>query len=238
MLTLGIDCSSAACSVAIARDDALVASENSPMARGHAAALPPMIAAALNATRCHARDIDMIAVSTGPGSFTGLRVAMAAAKGLALSLDCPLIGISCFDAIARRATRGSECPDFDFLLLALASKREEIFIRGIDRQGMEILPDGARTPIEIDDHLGAMNEITDNSLIYLAGEAANPLGVVLNRDEARCLARVEIGPTSSPDAADIAILAYASLTSAPPKSKSYVPGLTPVYLRPTAASSS
>lgn len=230
MLILGLDCSSASCSVAISRGGTALAREHMAMARGHAAALPPMISATLNAAGKTARDLDAIAVSTGPGSFTGLRVGMAAAKGLALALDRPLIGVSCFDAIARRATQDRNRLDFDFLLLALASKREEIFVLGLDSQGTEIIGPRALTPISVDERFGSM--MGKGHRLYLAGEAANSLADALQRAGSRCRARIEIGPARPPDAAEIAFLAHDALDRDPAPPRVYETGLAPLYIRP------
>lgn len=64
------------------------------MTRGHAEALAPMVAEALNTASLTAKDINKVAVCTGPGSFTGLRVALSFAKGFALPRKLPVIGLS------------------------------------------------------------------------------------------------------------------------------------------------
>jgi tRNA threonylcarbamoyladenosine biosynthesis protein TsaB len=230
MLILGLDCSSASCSVAISLDGIVRARTHVPMARGHAAALPPMISTVLESAGKTARDLDAVAVSTGPGSFTGLRIGMAAAKGLALSIDRPLIGVSCFDAVARRAIQSRDGLDFDILLLALASKREEIFIQGLDNQGTEIIAPVVLTPIGADQRFGSM--MKNGHRLYLAGEAARSLAEAFQRDGSRCRALFEIGPMGPPDAADIASLAHEGLDRDPAPSRVYKTGLAPLYLRP------
>jgi tRNA threonylcarbamoyladenosine biosynthesis protein TsaB len=234
MLTLAIDCSSASCSVAVTRDMIFEAGENARMERGHAAALPPMIARALAAAGQTARDLDSIAVSTGPGSFTGLRIGIAAAKGLALALDRPLIGISCFDSVARSAIRsiGDSGSAFDILIVALASKREEVFIQGRDNQGVEIIPGQVLTPKEFAEAFGA--SIGDDARIHIAGEAARILGDALQRPNSRCRAAIDFGPERPPDATDIAILAQETLLRHPRTPICYETGLSPIYMRPPA----
>lgn len=227
-----MDCSSTACSVAISRDGVRLAGEHKAMARGHAAALPPMISSVLAAAGQTPPDLDAIAVSTGPGSFTGLRVGMAAAKGLALSLDRPLVGLSCFDAVARKVTSGDAGWDFDILLLALASKREDIFVRGLNRGGVEIIPGQVLTPTAIRERFGSM--LNDAGLLLLAGEAANSLAEVFPRARSNRRARVEIGPVGPPDAADIAILAHEFFARDPARPRFYETGLAPIYMRPPA----
>ena len=232
MLILGIDCSSAACSAAIVRDGNTVCADMLTMTRGHAAALLPMVAAVLKNAKVSVRKLDAIAVSTGPGSFTGLRIAMAAAKGLALAADRPLIGISCFDAVAQRARTAAGSGSFDLLLLALASKREEVFIQARDGAGSVLFQAQALTPALIGDRLGAM--FKDGGIVYVSGDAAELVVPALQEPAARSRARVEIGPAEPPDARDVAALALDKMALGQAATSAYTPGLTPLYLRPPA----
>ncbi len=102
MRVLAIDTALAACSAAVL-DTAyggVVASESTPMIRGHAEALMPLIARVMQQSDFKFRDLDRIVVTTGPGSFTGLRVGIAAARGLALATGLPAIGVSTLSAYA------------------------------------------------------------------------------------------------------------------------------------------
>src|ERR1700683_181013 len=96
MRVLAIDTALAACSAAVLDTEygGIVASESLPMVRGHADALMPLLQRAMNRARLSLPDIDRIAVPTGPGSFTGLRVGIAAARGIALAADKPGVGLS------------------------------------------------------------------------------------------------------------------------------------------------
>jgi tRNA threonylcarbamoyladenosine biosynthesis protein TsaB len=102
MLVLAIDTALAACSVAILDTDlpGIRASESLPMHRGHAEALMPMVARVMDAAELEFAELDRIAVTTGPGSFTGLRVGIAAARGIALAADKPTVGLSTLSAYA------------------------------------------------------------------------------------------------------------------------------------------
>jgi tRNA threonylcarbamoyladenosine biosynthesis protein TsaB len=102
MRVLAIDTALAACSAAVL-DTAyggIIASESLPMIRGHAEALMPLIKRVMHAAGLSYPDIDRIAVTTGPGSFTGLRVGIAAGRGLALAADRPIVGLSTLSAYA------------------------------------------------------------------------------------------------------------------------------------------
>jgi tRNA threonylcarbamoyladenosine biosynthesis protein TsaB len=102
MRVLAIDTALAACSAAILDTEhgGIVASESRPMVRGHAEALMPLLRWVMNEAALTFSDIDRIAVTTGPGSFTGLRVGIAAARGIALAADKPAVGLSTLSAYA------------------------------------------------------------------------------------------------------------------------------------------
>ncbi len=102
MLVLAIDTALEACSAAIfdSAGETLLASESQIMARGHAEALMPILAAVKEQSGISYAEIDRIAVTVGPGSFTGLRVGIAAARGIALAIHKPAIGITTLEALA------------------------------------------------------------------------------------------------------------------------------------------
>jgi tRNA threonylcarbamoyl adenosine modification protein YeaZ len=102
MLVLAIDTALDACSAAVLDSDrgAIIASETQAMQRGHAEALMPLIARVMDGAAIEFRELDRIAVTTGPGSFTGLRVGISAARGIALAAGKPAIGLTTLAAFA------------------------------------------------------------------------------------------------------------------------------------------
>lgn len=100
MIILGLDTTGADCSACVLRDDTVLAYTSEPIGRGHAERLAPMVVEVLGEAGVTPDDIDRIAVCTGPGSFTGLRVALSFAKGFALPRRTPVLG---FDALKIRA---------------------------------------------------------------------------------------------------------------------------------------
>jgi tRNA threonylcarbamoyladenosine biosynthesis protein TsaB len=102
MRVLAIDTALAACSAAVLDTEygGIVASESLPMQRGHAEALLPLLQRVMQQAGFGFADIDRIAVTTGPGSFTGLRVGIAAARGIALAAKKPAFGLSTLSAYA------------------------------------------------------------------------------------------------------------------------------------------
>jgi tRNA threonylcarbamoyladenosine biosynthesis protein TsaB len=102
MRVLAIDTALAACSAAVLDTEygGIVASESLPMQRGHAEALLPLLQRVMQQAGFGFADIDRIAVTTGPGSFTGLRVGIAAARGIALAAEKTAVGLSTLSAYA------------------------------------------------------------------------------------------------------------------------------------------
>ena len=100
MIVLAIDSALDACSVAIVRDGRTLAYLSEQMNRGQAERLAPMVREAAEQASVAFDQIDRVAVTTGPGSFTGVRVGLSFARALALSLDKPCIGVSTLEALA------------------------------------------------------------------------------------------------------------------------------------------
>lgn len=99
-LTLGFDTSAGHCAAALVRGDEVLAQTIQPMARGQTEALPHMLDDLLAQVGLTYQHLDRIGVGIGPGNFTGLRIAVAHARGLALGLDIPALGVTSFDALA------------------------------------------------------------------------------------------------------------------------------------------
>jgi tRNA threonylcarbamoyladenosine biosynthesis protein TsaB len=102
MRVLAIDTALAACSAAVldTADGGIIASESLPMTRGHAETLIPLIARVMKQSGMGFGDLDRIVVTTGPGSFTGLRVGISAARGFGAATGLAVIGVSTLSAYA------------------------------------------------------------------------------------------------------------------------------------------
>jgi tRNA threonylcarbamoyladenosine biosynthesis protein TsaB len=102
MRVLAIDCALDACSAAVFDSDPgiVIASQTRIMLRGHAEALMPLIARVMDEAEIEFGELDRIAVTVGPGSFTGLRVGISAARGIALAAAKPAIGLTTLAGLA------------------------------------------------------------------------------------------------------------------------------------------
>ncbi|MEM1386200.1 MAG: tRNA (adenosine(37)-N6)-threonylcarbamoyltransferase complex dimerization subunit type 1 TsaB [Pseudomonadota bacterium] len=99
-VVLAFDTSDGYCAAALMRDGDIAAARYEEMTKGQAERLMPMLYEVLREADVAWADIDRIGVGTGPGNFTGIRLSVAAARGLALSLGRPAIGVTRFDALA------------------------------------------------------------------------------------------------------------------------------------------
>lgn len=100
MIALGIDTALGSCAAAIVRAGEVAADRFSPMDKGHAEHLAPMVAAALGEAGVSARDLDRIGVVIGPGGFAGVRVGLAFALGLAVGTKAKVVGVGSLAALA------------------------------------------------------------------------------------------------------------------------------------------
>lgn len=117
MRVLSIDSSTASAACAVIEDGKLLGEVVLNDKKQHSVILMPIIDSLLNNLKLDVKDVDAFIVSSGPGSFTGLRIGMATAKGLAQANDKPFIGISTLDALAFNLayTSGIICPILDAL---------------------------------------------------------------------------------------------------------------------------
>ncbi len=138
MKVLAIDTALGACAAAVldSRAGAILASQSESMTRGHAEALMPLIARVMDAGRCEFADLDRIAVTVGPGSFTGLRVGIAAARGIALAAGKPAIGLSTLSTLAAPhvAARSDHV-----ILAAIDARNEQVYFQVFAPNGTTIV---------------------------------------------------------------------------------------------------
>jgi tRNA threonylcarbamoyladenosine biosynthesis protein TsaB len=135
MKVLGIDTAIGACSAAV-WEQTVKASNQKIMSRGHVEELVPMVKQTLQKSGLNFDQLDLIAVTIGPGSFTGLRTGLAAAKGLGLALNIPVHGVTTLEAIAFAAKRERFLKKKTPIVVVLESNRNEIFYQQFDENAI------------------------------------------------------------------------------------------------------
>ncbi len=131
MLSLGLDTSGDVCAVALLDGDAVLFRAEIAVARAHGRRLAPLVAQAFEHTGREVARLGLVAVAAGPGSFTGLRIGMSTAKGLALSTGAAFVGVSTLAALARSAPAGVT------VAAVLPSRRGEVYAAAF-RDGAEL----------------------------------------------------------------------------------------------------
>jgi len=113
------------CSVALGDDERCLGSKTVDMPRGQAEALIPMVAGVLAQAGKSFQDLSALAVTTGPGSFTGVRIGVAAAKALSLAHDLPVITLTTLEVVAQQAALA--LPDRDKIAVFQDARRGEVY---------------------------------------------------------------------------------------------------------------
>jgi len=180
MHILAFDTCLDALSVAVARaqaQDVQILLENSERRTGHAERLLPLVVEALQALNLSFAEIGRIAVTRGPGSFTGVRTGIAAARALALAIGCPAVGVECLAAIApdARAQLGAAAACRP-LAVALDARSGLVYFQlfeatGEAREGALLL-----SPNACAERLGRANAIVVGSAAALVAQTAAALG--------------------------------------------------------------
>jgi tRNA threonylcarbamoyladenosine biosynthesis protein TsaB len=173
-LILNIETATGVCSVALAKDGHLIGLKESNTKNSHSSLLTIFMDEVIRTAGVALSDLDAVAVSEGPGSYTGLRIGVASAKGLCYALDKPLIGVSTLKAMAlgmpphppapspKREGESSilYCPMID-------ARRMEVYCAIFDEKGNEI----RETRAEIMDENSLMEYLGKNRVVF-AGDGA------------------------------------------------------------------
>lgn len=130
MNVLAFDCSTQACSAAVLAGDKVLAYRFAAMARGQAEVMMPMIVEVMAEAGLTWDQIQLVGVTVGPGTFTGLRIGLAAARGMAFAGKLPVAGVTTCEAVAHGVPEAERAGRT--LLVAIDGKRADLFVQPFD----------------------------------------------------------------------------------------------------------
>jgi tRNA threonylcarbamoyladenosine biosynthesis protein TsaB len=175
MLLLALETATDVCSAALHDGRRVLADASVRVPRSHAARLAPMIEGLLAHVGAEFGDLDAVAVSAGPGSYTGLRIGASTAKGLAWASGAALVAVPSLEAMARAAWPKA---GFDPILAAFPSRRGEIYAARFRPETDGLVPLGDPAALLLDE---AANWPLDGGSLTLVGPAAGAVGEALRR---------------------------------------------------------
>jgi tRNA threonylcarbamoyladenosine biosynthesis protein TsaB len=196
MRVLGLDSALTACSAALWQDGEILARRMEVMPRGQSEALMPMAVAVMGEADLAFEELDRLGVTVGPGSFTGLRIGLAAARGMAVALRLPLVGVTTLEAVAWGVPREERAEGS--LLVALDAERLDLYVQVFAADLEELGPVSALRPESVP-------AILPEGPLVVAGNGAPRLREALGP---RAGVRLYDGP-GLPDAAQVAAIAAA-----------------------------
>ncbi|WP_065752522.1 tRNA (adenosine(37)-N6)-threonylcarbamoyltransferase complex dimerization subunit type 1 TsaB [Bradyrhizobium paxllaeri] len=198
MLILSIDTALDACAAAVldTSSGGTIAQESQAMKRGHAEALMPLIARVMKASGVAFTALDRIAATTGPGSFTGLRVGLSAARGIALAAGKPVVGVTTLTAFAAPIVSGSsEHP----VISAVDARHDHVYFQVLDGDGGSLIKPNVAPVAE------ALDAVRFGAP-HLVGNAAN---ILADRWPADAPPPFKVDQQAAPDIAWVAWLGAA-----------------------------
>lgn len=149
MKILALDTALNACSAAVLDQETILAEHREIRSRGHAETLLPLIKDLMRRSGTTFKDLDALAVSVGPGTFTGLRIGLAAARGIALAAHLPCIGITTLEALAASVPENTE---EEIITVAIDARRKEVYLQSFMKSHSGFIPaplnEAAAVPVD------------------------------------------------------------------------------------------
>ena len=169
-LILAIETSTSVCSVAVHSSGKLLSLAEVNQSGVHAEKIMGLVTETLDQAGVDLKELDAIAVSEGPGSYTGLRIGVSTAKGLAFGLDKPLLGVNTLQAIATSINSPS-----DFIIPVLDARRMEVYYQVFDKNFQPI----SKLDFEILNEKSFENYLSQGKVVFL-GDAVDKIQQVIS----------------------------------------------------------
>ncbi len=198
MKVLGIDSALSACSAAV-WNQTVSASDFKLMSFGHVETLAPMIQGVMEKSGLSFFELDLIAVTVGPGSFTGLRAGLSTAKGLGLALKIPVHGVTTLEAVAFAAKREYSHKINSHIAVVLETRRDDLYFQQFDETAT---PEGTAVARSLDEIVDSLPK----GQISLCGDGADKLLATLPKSRYREIQKLK--NVDSPNAIDVAQIAF------------------------------
>ena len=203
MKILAIDSSGIVATVAILDDDILVAEYTINHKKTHSQTLLPMIDEITKMTELDLKELDAVAIAGGPGSFTGLRIGSATAKGLGLALDVPLVSVPTLDALAYNL-----CGSTDIVCPMMDARRQQVYTGVYSFYGEQMETLMPQAPMAVEEIAARLNEICAEATINVPVEdshsAASPGRQAADTPGRQAADTPDRQAADSPDRADTA----------------------------------
>lgn len=203
MIVLALDTCLDACSLAVLDGGVVRAQASHPMGRGHQEAIAPLAQTVMAQAGLTFSDLDRVGVTIGPGSFTGLRVGLAFAKGLGAALSIPVVGVGTLAALSEPLGPG-------LVFAVIDARRGQVYLQAFSEGRPLMAPDA----LDVATAAARLAELSGGRDAVLAGSGAGLLAELMPA------ARILEAPACDPAA--VARLAAAQTNPAPPR---------PLYLR-------
>ena len=180
-LLLHIDTATDIATVTISEGEKVIGSVTNENQKEHASFLQAAIKNLLHQNDLTASHIDAISVTAGPGSYTGLRVGIASAKGLCYALDIPLIFLNTLEVIAASSIASNIITDNNILFCAMIdARRQEVFTAVYDKDLNEILP-----PCAMEINAQSFKDFLAKNVIHFSGSGAKKASAIIVNDQAK-----------------------------------------------------
>lgn len=182
---LHIETSTEVCSVAVSQDGASIFSQEDFKGPSHATTLGVFVDEALSFADSHAIPVDAVAVSSGPGSYTGLRIGVSMAKGICFAKDIPLIGLPTLEVMCVPVLLFRDLPDDALLCPMIDARRMEVYAAVYDRALRPLRPTSADI---VDEHSYA--EFLADRPVYFFGNGSAKCREVLQHPNAHFIENI------------------------------------------------
>ena len=198
---LNIETSTETCSVAVAQDGGIIFEKINNEPNSHTKYLAKFVEEALSFAESHAIPLDAVAVSSGPGSYTGLRIGVSTAKGICYGKNVPLIAIPTLKLLCVKPLLSDDIEDENALLCPMIdARRMEAYTAIYDRALREV----REVKAEVIDAT-TYNEWLDKGLVYFFGNGAEKCKEIINHPNARIIDNVVPTAKSMLPLAELAI---------------------------------